>query len=153
MDMIYEMLASLVSASLVPVSTVIEKLIPSFSWCWRYPQEGAFLQYGHYFKFIKSKILPQISSKGANFLSAICAIISTPKILSYGNNSGDITKRLFFDDEATHKKSPKTLINTTALLETLKMTCQEIYAQWCHNHAAPGRVFWTNPGKQTQFLY
>ena len=55
----------------------------------------------------KSKILPQISSKVANFLSAICAIISTPKILSYGNNSGDTTKRLFFD-EATHK-NPKDL--------------------------------------------
>ena len=53
---------------------------------------------------MQSKILPQISSKGANFLSAIWAIISTPKILSYGNNSGDITKRLFFD-KATHKFS------------------------------------------------
>ena len=53
---------------------------------------------------LKSKILPQISSKEANFLAAICAIISTPEILSFGNNSGDITKRLFFD-EATHKIS------------------------------------------------
>ena len=50
---------------------------------------------------LKSKNLPQVSSEGANFLSAICAISSTPKILSCGNNSGDITKRVFFD-VATH---------------------------------------------------
>ena len=63
---------------------------------------------------LKSKILPQISPKGANFLTAVCAIFSTPKISSYGNNSGDITKRLLFD-EATHKKSQKTLIKYNLL--------------------------------------
>ena len=34
---------------------LMEKLIPSFSWRWIFPQEGAFFQNGHDFKFMQSK--------------------------------------------------------------------------------------------------
>ena len=79
-----------------PTVTVIEKLIPSFFWCWRFLQDRIPSRWTWLKIYV---ILPQISSKGANFLSAICSLILTLKILSYDNNSGDITKRLFFDDQ------------------------------------------------------
>ena len=40
-------------------------------------------------------------------------LCSLKKLLSYGNDSGDITKRYFFNEE-THKKSQRTLINATS---------------------------------------
>ena len=45
---------------------------------------------------VKSKILPQILSKWANFIPVICTIILSTKISFYGNNSGEIPKRIFF---------------------------------------------------------
>ena len=49
----------------------------------------------------KIKIYPEILSP-----------LNSLKITFYGNDSEEITKRLFFD-EATHKKSQNTLINMT----------------------------------------
>ena len=66
----------------------------------------------------ESNILPQILSKGANFLIVICAIILSPKISFYANNSGEIIKR-FFLVRQPHTKSQKTFINMTSNLKNL----------------------------------
>ena len=63
----------------------------------------------------------------------------------------EMLQKDFFFDEATYKKSQKTLINTTSQLETLQMTHREYYAQWRHNRKAPSRVFWAHLGNKLNF--
>ena len=48
--------------------------------------------------------MPQILLRRSKFLSTVYAIIFSPKMLSFCNNWGDITK-ILFSDKATHKKS------------------------------------------------
>ena len=89
---------------------------------------------------LKSKILPQILSEGADFLPVVCNIILSKKISFYSIIQGILQKDYFFQ-QATHKNSQKTLINSTYELKTLQMTCQEFHAQCRHHNAAPSRVF------------
>ena len=84
-----------------------EKSTLSFFWCWRFPQEGAFLQDGHEFKFMLSKISPLNHHKGIVSPSYMCYDFIPPKISCYINFL--IDKRIFFlvrQPTRNLKKSP-----------------------------------------------
>ena len=79
----------------------LDKLISSFFWCWIFQKEGAFLWDGHYTKTLcslKTKILPQILSKMANFscFTFLAKIVNVTDIFAFPAKQWSCDKHFCF---------------------------------------------------------